>query len=130
MKDNIFKCFGISKDEVRNILSPFLKDNKGVFISIDGKQLLVDILLQAEDSNTFFYELSHEIYERFSKYVYAEADISLEQTAFELLKLNGIKLATAESITGGNLIGSLIKYNPGASDFILKGCCLYIRIKD
>lgn len=115
MKDNIFKCFGISKDEIKTILSPFLQNNKGVFISIEGKNLLTDIILQADDNNTFFYEISREIFERFNKYIYAESNISLEETVFELLKMFKLKLATAESVTGGAIISSLIKSNVGAS---------------
>lgn len=125
MKDNIFKCFGVPKSEIKSILSPFLQDNKGVFISIEGEQLLVDILLQADDNNTFFYEVSREIYDKFSKYVYAETNISLEETVFELLKLNNLKIAIAESITGGNLIGTLIKKNTGVSEVIVEGAVVY-----
>ena len=87
MKDNVFKCFGISPNEVKTEMAPFLRDNQGVYISIEGEQLLVDIILQADDTNTFFYEVSRIIYEKFNKYIYAESDISLEETAFELLKL-------------------------------------------
>lgn len=125
MKDNIFKCFGISKEEVKTILSPFLQDNKGVFISIEGEQLLVDIILQADDNNSFFYEVSREVFERFNKYIYAESDISLEQTAFELLKILNLKISTVESVTGGALVSSIIKKNKGASKVVLEGNVLY-----
>lgn len=125
MKDNIFKCFGISKNEVKSLLSPFLQNNQGVFISIEGEQLLVDIILQADDKNTFFYEVSREVYEKFNKFIYAETNISLEQTAFELLKLNNLKIATAESVTGGEIISSLVKKNIGASDAVLEGAVVY-----
>lgn len=125
MKDNIFKCFGISQNEVKTEMAPFLRDNQGVYISIEGEHLLVDIILQADDNNTFFYEISRTVYEKFSKYIYAESNISLEQTAFELLKLNNIKLATAESITGGQIISSIIKENSGASEVIIEGDVVY-----
>jgi len=125
MKNNIFKCFGISKEEIKTILSPFLQDNKGVFISVEGNQLLVDITLQADDNNAFFYEVSREIFERFNKYIYAETDISLEQTAFELLNILHLKIATAESVTGGALVSSLIKRNKGASKVVLEGNVVY-----
>lgn len=125
MKDNIFKCFGISKNEIKTVLAPFLQDNKGVFISIEGEQLLIDIILQAEDTNSFFYEVSREVFEKFNKYIYAESNISLEQTAFELLKLNDLKIATAESVTGGEIVSSLIKKNIGASKVIIEGNVVY-----
>ncbi|MDD4110113.1 MAG: CinA family protein [Clostridia bacterium] len=125
MKDNIFKCFGISTNEVKTEMAPFLKDNQGVYISIEGEQLLVDIILQADDNNTFFYEVSRTVYEKFSKYIYAESNISLEQTAFELLKLSNLKLAIAESITGGEIVSSFIKDNIGASEVLIEGDVVY-----
>ena len=125
MKDNIFKCFGISKNEIKSILSPFLQDNKGVYISIEGENLLVDITLQADDTNNFFYEVSREVFEKFNPFIYAESDISLEETAFELLKLNKLKIAIAESITGGELISSIIKKNSGASEVVIEGNVVY-----
>lgn len=125
MKDNIFRCFGISKEEIKVILSPFLKDNKGVYISIEGKQLLVDIILQADANNAFFYEVSREVFEKFNRYIYAESNISLEETAYELLKIFNLKLATAESVSGGAIISALIKSNIGASNVISEGRIVY-----
>lgn len=125
MKDNIFRCFGVTKNEVKTLLAPFIQDNQGVYISIEGEQLLVDIILQADDKNSFFYEVSHEVYEKFNKFIYSESNISLEETTFELLKINNLKLAVAESITGGEIISSLIKKNQGASNVIIEGLVVY-----
>lgn len=125
MKDNVFKCFGISKSDVKSLLSPLMQDNKGVLISIDGQQLLIDVTIQADDNNVHFYDISREIFEKLNKYIYAESEISLEETAFELLKLHKLTLAVGESVTGGDLISSLIKKNPGASEIIVEGVVVY-----
>lgn len=125
MKDNVFKCFGISKNEIKTILSPFLQDNRGVYISIEGENLLIDIILQADDKNNYFYDVSREVFEKFNRFIYAESNISLEETAFELLKLNNLKIAIAESITGGELVSSLIKKNAEASKVIIEGDVVY-----
>ncbi len=125
MKDNTFKCFGISKSDARSLLSSLLQDNHGVFVSIEGEQLLVDIVLRAEDNNIYFYDFSREVFEKLNQFIYAESDISLEETVFELLKLNHLTLATAESITGGQIASSFIKKNMGASNIILEGVITY-----
>ena len=81
---------------------------------------MVDVSLKAGDNNVYFYEFTREIFEKLNPYIYAESDIALEQVAFELLKINKLTLATAESITGGQIVSSLIKKNLGASEVVLE----------
>lgn len=125
MKENIFKCFGISKSDVASLLSNLLSEPNGVYMEIEGKQLLVDITLKAEDNNVFFYEFTREIFEKLNPFIYAESKISLEETALELLKLNKLTIATAESITGGQIISMLIKSNSRADSVVLEGLVTY-----
>ena len=47
--------------------------------------------------------------ERLKNFIYAYDDSSLYKKAFELLKLQGNRIAIAESITGGNIVANLIK---------------------
>ncbi len=56
--------------------------------------------------------------------VYAEYDVSLSQRLFDLLKLRGLTLSTAESFTGGRVINEIIK-NSGASAFVNEGVVSY-----
>ena len=94
MKNNIYKCFGISKSDAMSLLSSLLEQQNGVDINISGEGLLCDIEISANDSNIYFYDYTREIFEKFSQFVYAETDLSLEETVFELLKLKKYKIAT------------------------------------
>lgn len=125
MKESIFKCFGISKNDVTTALQTVVQNPNGVSYSISGTGLLVDISLKADDNNMYIYEWTHEIFEKLSPFIYAETDLSLEQAAFELLKLNKLTISTAESITGGQIVSSLIKKNVGASSVVLEGLATY-----
>ncbi len=125
MKEGIFKCFGISRSDVKSLLSSLFERQDGVECEIEGENLLTTIKLNAADTNFSFFDWTQLIFEKLGQYVYAETDISLEETVFELLKLHKLTLATAESITGGQIVSSLIKKNLGASSVIVEGAVTY-----
>lgn len=56
--------------------------------------------------------------------IYAEYDASLSERLFDLLKLRKLKLAVAESFTGGRITASVIK-NQGASAVLTEGLVSY-----
>ncbi len=56
--------------------------------------------------------------------IYAEFDTSLGERLFDLLKLRGLKLSTAESFTGGRIMSSIIS-NAGASLCVNEGVVSY-----
>ena len=56
------------------------------------------------------------IYERLSKYIYADEDIKLENQALQLLKIYNKTLAIAETLTGGNIAHKFISNNNNAFD--------------
>ena len=108
-----------------SLLSSLIADSHGTLVEFSGNGLLVDVSLKAGDNNVYFYEFTREIFEKLNPYIYAESDISLEQVAFELLKINKLTIATAESITGGQIVSTLIKKNLGASEVVLEGAVTY-----
>jgi len=56
--------------------------------------------------------------------IYAEYDTSLGERLFDILKLKNLRLAVAESFTGGRVVSAVIK-NPGASQFVSEGVVTY-----
>ncbi len=56
--------------------------------------------------------------------IYAEYDVSLSERLFDLLILRKMKIATAESFTGGRVISSIIN-NSGASAAVIEGLVSY-----
>lgn len=57
-------------------------------------------------------------------YVYALEDVGIAERLFEVLKLHRLKIATAESFTGGG-VGQAIVSNPGASKVFYEGLNTY-----
>lgn len=124
MINNIFKCFGITKNEVKSIIADIFANSEGVLITLieNGPELTIKL---ESDNNLKVLEKSSEIYRRIGNYIYAEEDISIYEAAFSLLKLNNLTLATAESITAGNIAASFVKNNEGASQILLEGDVVY-----
>ncbi len=56
--------------------------------------------------------------------VYAEYDTTVAQRLFDIIKLKGLKLSTAESFTAGRLASSFIE-NSGASSYFHEGVVAY-----
>lgn len=121
MKENIFRCFGISKEDVKTLLSPLLENTNGVFVDVSERLLLVDITLKADDSNLFIYEFTRLIYENLGEYIYAESNLTIEEVALQLLKINKLKIATAEDLTAGQIICNLVKNDNQFGNVIVEG---------
>lgn len=56
--------------------------------------------------------------------IYAEYDTSLGERLFDALRVRNMRLAVAESFTGGRVVSEVIK-NPGASAFVTEGVVCY-----
>ncbi len=69
-------------------------------------------------------ELSERVRAKISNYLFAEGDASMEEVVAQLLSHQNIKLAVAESCTGG-LIGHRITNVPGSSKFLLADLVTY-----
>ena len=68
--------------------------------------------------------LERRVRERLGHHVYATGDQGLEQVVGALLRERGLKLAVAESCTGGR-IGDWITNVPGSSEYFLLGVATY-----
>ena len=79
MKEGIFKCFGVSKSDVKSLLSSLIENSNGVEYEIEGENLLTTIKLSAPENNFAFFDWTRLIFEKLSQYIYAETDISLEE---------------------------------------------------
>lgn len=68
--------------------------------------------------------VADEIYKRLPEYIYAEGDTTLAAKVVELLAEKNVKLALAESCTGGMLAAQLTSI-PGASNVFMEGVVTY-----
>lgn len=125
MKNSIFKCFGITKSEATSILADIFANSEGVLITLYEDGPIVTIKIDADEENVRLLDKTAEIFQRLNNYIYAEEDISIYEAVFQLLKINNLTLATAESITAGNVAASFVKYNAGASKILIEGNVVY-----
>ena len=113
-----FKCFGLKDDEVKNVLSDLIKNKDKVSITTFANGLNVDILIKSKSEENVFSQYVGKVFERLSKHIYAEEDISMEQALFQLLKSHNSTFSICESITCGNVVNRLIKTTSEANNFI------------
>ncbi len=92
----------------------------------DGEAIL-RITAKAKDEMTadaIITPIAEKLKERLGNAVYAEGETDMETVVAELLIEKGLKLAVAESCTGGMIASSLVEY-PGISEVLVEGCVTY-----
>ncbi len=112
------RTFGIGESAMSQTVEDLLENENPTVAPYakDGEALLrVTAMAESEEeAERLCAPVIEEIKSRLSDYIYGIDYTSIEQAVVELLKEKGLKLATAESCTGG-LIGKRITNIPGAS---------------
>lgn len=121
------KTFGIKKPEAIKLLGDLLKNKNQIKILIYPNDLELSIVIKysALTPKADIDSYTANVIERLKHYIYAEGDISIYEIAYTMLKFNKVKLAVAESITGGNIASSLIKSNTGISEYLTESVVVY-----
>jgi len=123
----IIKTFGIKKEEALTLLSDLLKNKNLIKIVIFEEELELSIFIKyspltpKEDISAYL----KNVVERLKSFIYATSDKTIYECAYELIKEHNVRIATAESITGGNIVSSLIKNNAGISAYLSEGIVAY-----
>lgn len=120
-----FKTFGLLEENVKSLIKEYSKNRDGIKFLTIYDDLDVDIILKAKEDNEKLEEYSRKILSSLSKFIYAEEDLPIFKVLYSLLSITKKKISIAESITGGNLVGSIIKYNEGASQVIDRAFVTY-----
>jgi nicotinamide-nucleotide amidase len=123
----IFQTFGISESGLDEAVAGLIRPEeakvgfRASFPQISMKVMVEDVPGEAERRLD---ELSERVRDRIGNYIYAEGDSSMEEVVARLLTEKGLKLAVAESCTGG-LIGHRLTNVPGSSRFFLGDLVTY-----
>ncbi len=122
----VLKYFG-DKSAIENTLIE--AENIGVDgfnYSITEKfgDITIDILFNEKTGDDVRGEIIRYVVSNHKDNIYAEFDTSLGERLFDVLKLKRLRLAVAESFTGGKVVSEVIK-NPGASEFVQEGIVSY-----
>lgn len=126
-ENNVIKTFGICEEDILSILADVIKNKYKILITTFPKNLEVEILVRynRQLNSDIVLQVMQTIYERLSKYIYADEDIKLENRAFELLKIYNKTLAIAETVSGGNIAENFISHNDNATDYLKESMVCY-----
>lgn len=133
LKSRFYKLAFLREWEVNDRLkNSSFPDNVSVntFISDDGCSIRVTIKENLKEAENTLDVVEREIYEVFGDLIYSNDGKSREEILIGLLTEKGLKLSTAESITGGLVASSLIGVD-GASNVIEESYITYSdRVKE
>ena len=122
----IFKLYGDIEHELVAFCDSELEKSSGVEYSIEVKRLDIklEFLLKSGYSLEILDAFLKKFLARFNSFVYATDDVSLPVQLVKILKIHGLVISTAESMTGGNIAASIVKV-PGASEVFFEGLVTY-----
>ena len=116
-------AFGLDEVQIASRMRDILRSFPNVKILSLPQFPEIRLLLSSRDSNELDI-VKKKIKERLGLYIFGEGDETLPVVVGRLLRLRGLKIATAESITGG-LISDLITNVPGSSEYFERGVVAY-----
>jgi nicotinamide-nucleotide amidase len=123
----IFQTFGISESGLDEAVAGLIKPEeakvgfRASFPQISMKVMVEDVPGRAEQRLD---ELSERVRGRVGSYIYGEGECSMEEVVGRLLTARKLKLAIAESCTGG-LIGHRLTNVAGSSSYFLGDLVTY-----
>jgi competence/damage-inducible protein CinA-like protein/SpoIID/LytB domain protein len=122
------RTFGLGEPEVEKELKDLLyKENPNAALYVNSGEVKVKIYAEGEteeEAQKLVDDLSEKVEERLGSFVFSDDDKSLEEKVVEIYKDKALKLAVAESCTGG-LISSKITSVEGSSDVFDYGITCY-----
>lgn len=111
MKSQILKLYGLSKDEIVKQNQLLEYDHRKVSLFIKEKYNDAFVTLETKvDDNEFQKALSLFV-NAFSKYIYADSDISLYERLYEFISVKNLTLCLAEQGTGGIITQNLMTFD-------------------
>jgi nicotinamide-nucleotide amidase len=125
----ILKFAGIGESSLEFQLSDLIKVQTDPTIAPYAKEGEVTIRLttrahHAEEAESRMADTENTIRSLLGEYIYADADISIEQAIVQIMAANRITLSAAESCTGG-MLSDLITSVPGSSAVYKGGIICY-----
>jgi nicotinamide-nucleotide amidase len=117
----VFQTFGISESGLDEAVAGLIKPEEArVAFRAAFPQISLRITVEGKpgEAERKLDELSERVREKIANFVYAEGDASMEEVVAQLFTSRGLKLAVAESCTGG-LVGHRITNVPGSSKFFI-----------
>ena len=124
----LLKLIGIGESAAEELVGDLTHSSNptlATYAKSDGIHLrLTAKAATTDEANVLLDEFEPRVRARVEEFVYGGEDANFPQVVGAILRERGLKLAVAESATGGQL-ASLITDAPGASDYFLSGYVVY-----
>lgn len=126
------RTIGIGESNLETIIKDIIDEKDNPTVATYAGEGLVDIKVVARgddeyEVNKALEETVEKIKDRIADNIYSYGDESIEEVVFKLLKEKNLKIAFAESCTGG-LISSRFTKIPGVSEVFDRGLVTYSNI--
>jgi nicotinamide-nucleotide amidase len=123
----IFQTFGMSESALDQAVAGLIKtDEARVGLRASFPQISLRLTVEGKpgEAERKLDELAQRVRDKISEFVFAEGEITMEEVVGRLLIDRKIKLAVAESCTGG-LIGHRLTNVPGSSNYLMGDLVTY-----
>ena len=128
-ESEVLRIIGVGESKVENDILDIIdsQTNPTIATYAKGYECTLRITAKAksvEEAKELIKPMSDEMKRRFGQSLYATGETSIEEVVAKMLVENNLKIAVAESCTGGMVSASLINY-PGISSVFMEGCVTY-----
>jgi len=123
----IFQTFGMSESALDQAVAGLIRSDEarvGLRASFPQISLRLTVEGKPGEAERKLEELAQRVRDKISEFVFAEGEITMEEVVGRLLIEKKIKLAVAESCTGG-LIGHRLTNVPGSSNYLIGDLVTY-----
>lgn len=129
IESEVLRIIGVGESKVENDILDIIdsQTNPTIATYAKGYECTLRITAKAksvEEAKELIKPMSDEMKRRFRQSLYATGETSIEEVVAKMLVENNLKIAVAESCTGGMVSASLINY-PGISSVFMEGCVTY-----
>lgn len=129
IESEVLRIIGVGESKVENDILDIIdsQTNPTIATYAKGYECTLRITAKAksvEEAKELMKPMSDEMKRRFGQSLYATGETSIEEVVAKMLVENNLKIAVAESCTGGMVSASLINY-PGISSVFMEGCVTY-----
>ena len=134
-KSKILKLTGLGESSVNELIRDYInkQTNFSFGIYASPEDIQVQITTQApteKEADKLLQFSANQLTKILGNYVYGSDEQSLEEVVGHLLKIKKLKVAAAESCTGG-MLGEMITRIPGSSEYFQGGVISYsARVKE
>jgi nicotinamide-nucleotide amidase len=121
----VLRLFGVSESAVARALDEAGGDGDGVEVTVCARDFEIHVDLFADPgAEERADSLAARLRAPLAQYVFAEDERTVQELVLELCRERGLRLATAESSTGG-MVAARLTDVPGASDVFVGGVVAY-----